>query len=424
MYPNPQDVLPLPPRPSLEHYRKRAKDLVKACKSSEPDAIRRWSTEWLTALASRHDGTEWQPSRSAIDAYAHELSRFAREKLAAQCALANAQFIIARAHGFLSWPKFAKHLDALALASSAESAFERAADAIIAGDSTTLRQLLRENDGLVRARSTREHRATLLHYVAANGVENYRQRTPPNAVEIARLLLDAGAAVDAEADMYGGGATTLGLVATSVHPDRAGVQIELMDLLLERGARIDDDAVNACLANGRPTAASYLARLGAPLDLEAAAGVGRVERVRQLLLGDGSAPASVPERQRAFSMACAYGQLEVVRVLLDGWVAPGDRLMSPGEGHTGLHVAAYGGHADIVELLLDRGAPVDVVDAKWGTTPLVWALYAWRNDPIESPEQYQEVVSRLVAAGAVVPRELLDNDRVRADPKMLAALSR
>ena len=29
MYPNPQDALPLPPRPSVEQYRKRAKDLVK-----------------------------------------------------------------------------------------------------------------------------------------------------------------------------------------------------------------------------------------------------------------------------------------------------------------------------------------------------------------------------------------------------------
>ena len=29
MYPNPQDVLPLPPRPSVEQYKKLAKDLVK-----------------------------------------------------------------------------------------------------------------------------------------------------------------------------------------------------------------------------------------------------------------------------------------------------------------------------------------------------------------------------------------------------------
>ena len=47
-------------------------------------------------------------------------------------------------------------------------------------------------------------RATLLHYVAANGVEGYRQLTPPNAVAIADALLDAGADVDALADMYGG----------------------------------------------------------------------------------------------------------------------------------------------------------------------------------------------------------------------------
>ena len=48
---------------------------------------------------------------------------------------------------------------------------------------------------LVHARSERVtaqdppvHRATLLHYLAANGVEGLRQRSPANAAEIARLL--------------------------------------------------------------------------------------------------------------------------------------------------------------------------------------------------------------------------------------------
>ena len=50
---------------------------------------------------------------------------------------------------------------------------------------------------------TREHGATLLHYVAANGIENYRQKTPPNIVELTKLLLDSGAAVNAIADLYG-----------------------------------------------------------------------------------------------------------------------------------------------------------------------------------------------------------------------------
>ena len=73
-------------------------------------------------------------------------------------------------------------------------------EAVITGDAATLDSLLREP--LVLARSTRVthfdlpvHRATLLHYVAANGVEGYRQKTPNNAVEVATMLLKAGAEV-------------------------------------------------------------------------------------------------------------------------------------------------------------------------------------------------------------------------------------
>ena len=102
--------------------------------------------------------------------------------------------------------------------SSPISAFEAAAHAIVSGDISTVRRLLQEQPELIRARSTREHRATLLHYVSANGVENYRQVTPKNIAEITEFLLAAGAEVDGEADVYGGGCTTLGLVATSAPP--------------------------------------------------------------------------------------------------------------------------------------------------------------------------------------------------------------
>ena len=44
------DALPLPPRPNLEQYKKRAKDLVKICKSADRDALRAWATEWIEAL--------------------------------------------------------------------------------------------------------------------------------------------------------------------------------------------------------------------------------------------------------------------------------------------------------------------------------------------------------------------------------------
>src|SRR3954468_4108646 len=225
------DAVPLPPHPHLGYYKKLAKDLLKAHASDDPAALRNWAKQLLSA---------------------DQVERLRSAKIDK---LADAQFLIARAHGFASWPKFARHVDELQHADSSDSKFEQAADAIVSGDIATLRRLLDENPDLIRQRSSRSHRSTLLHYVSANGIEDFRQRTPANIVDITRLLLDRGADVNAESDAYAGRSLTLGLVATSVHPEAAGVQIELMELLLARGALIElhpGEAVRACLANGRP----------------------------------------------------------------------------------------------------------------------------------------------------------------------------
>src|SRR5579864_2517283 len=195
MFPNPQTALPLPPRPNLERYKRLAKELVRACRS-DGYAIREWSEKWISKLA-KLAGSKMGPSIG-------EVEDFTRRKLSGktpagrECALADAQFVIARLHGFESWPKFARHLEALAHKSSPVSRFEAAADAIVSGDAAALRRLLRADPKLVSATSTREHGATLLHYVSANGVENYRQQTPKNIVEITEMLLNAGAEVRSE----------------------------------------------------------------------------------------------------------------------------------------------------------------------------------------------------------------------------------
>jgi ankyrin repeat protein len=434
MYPNPQDVLPLPPRPSLEHYKKRAKDLVKACKSGEPNAIRDWVERWLEALDATQPPGNTPTRADAIEQRANQVEEFARTKLShSDAALADAQFVIARAHGFKSWPKFSEHLASLARGATPVSAYETAADAVVAGDVGTLARLLRANPALIHARSTREHRATLLHYVAANGVENYRQRTPKNAVKVAEILLEAGAEVDAEADVYGGGATTLGLVATSVHPFKAGVQNDLIDVLLKFGARLDypgstgnrHTLVTGCLANGRGKAAEYVASLGAPLNLQGAAGVGRLDVVKTHFNDDGSLKntATQADLANAFIWACGYGRGEVVEFLLERGIDVNARYPFHGRGHTGLHLASYHAHPDVVRVLLRREATVDVTDETWGTTPLVWALHAWGEDPTAPIDRYYEVVALLVRAGAPVKPEWLEWDKVQADPKMRAALT-
>jgi len=73
--------------------------------------------------------------------------------------------------------------------------FETAVEALIHGEATTLRLLLDQHPDLIRARSARPHKAHLLHYIGANGVEDERQVTPPNAVELTRMLLDAASAL-------------------------------------------------------------------------------------------------------------------------------------------------------------------------------------------------------------------------------------
>jgi len=76
---------------------------------------------------------------------------------------------------------------------------------------------------------------SLLHYIGANGVESYRQITPMNAAEIVKTLIDAGADVNAPANMYGG-STPLELVLSSAHPHNAGVVDEIAAVLRNAGA--------------------------------------------------------------------------------------------------------------------------------------------------------------------------------------------
>lgn len=419
MYPNPQDVLPLPPSPDLEQYKKRAKELAAASRSGEA-AILTWATQWITALMRLQPEAVRTKSHD-MERRAHQVAEFARERLGkAEHSLSQAQFVIARAHGFESWPRLVQHLSGLAQLESDISAFERAADAIVDGDLDTLERLLRADPELVRARSSREHQATLLHYVSANGVENYRQRTPGNIEAIARFLLDAGAAVDAEAVVYGGGATTFGLVVTSAHPRLAGVQNGLADLLLARGARMVPGIVHYCLRNGCPEAAAHLAELGAPVDLIGAAGIGRLDLVRQAF--EPPHTVSFKDGGAAIVMAAWYGQREVVDLLLESGVDPGTQRAD--DGQTALHVAAYQGHVALVELLLRRGAPLDVTDAVYGTPPMVWAMHAWLVENRQDAKPYSTILLALVSAGAKVKREWLDDDRLRADTGLYSALVR
>lgn len=286
------------------------------------------------------------------------------------------------------------------------SNFESAVDAIVAGDLATLASLLREHPGLVRARSTREHHATLLHYVSANGVEDYRQKTPKNIVAIAALLLDAGAEVDTTAEMYGGGATTLGLTATSIHPFKAGVLAPLIDLLIARGAAVDApqgagngmSIVMGCLCNDRPEGARLISQHGARLDLETAAGVGRLDLVSQYFDGDGALTSAATQLQldHGFIWACEYGRRDVVDFLIDRGV---NLRAGENTGQTALHLAAHHAELEIVKLLIARGAPLEAKNC-YGGTVLGQATWSCMNSGLDV--DYVPVIEMLLQSGANV----------------------
>lgn len=406
MFPNPQDALPLPRRPNRELYKQLAKDLIKACKSDDPDAIGDWAEAWVKMLVARSGVDFGGKENLAIRRWTDQIEAFVQRKLSTQFRLADAQFAIARSHGFESWSKFSKHLDGLSQKSSVVAKFEAAVDGICTGDVKTLKRLLASEPRLIHARSTREHKATLLHYVSANGVEGYRQKTPKNIVEIATILLNSGAEVDAEADVYGGGASTLGLVATSVHPFRAGVQNPLMQVLLDHGADIEhgssagngQNVVTGALANGRVEAAAFLADHGARLNLESAAGVGRLDVVKGFFKANGTLKrkATRKQLQSALKQACIWGRLEVVEFLLDKNV---DLSRDRGDGQTPLHCAVIGGQLETVKFLLKQNVPLEVKNIYGGT---VLGQTLWSAAHGGDPKVYAAIIKELIAAGAKV----------------------
>jgi ankyrin repeat protein len=263
--------------------------------------------------------------------------------------------------------------------------FEHAVDSLLIGDVETVVSLVTAMPRLVRARSHHPHQATLLHYLAANGVEQERQRSPANAPEIARILLSHGAHADALAEMYGGQYTTMSMLVSGVHPAQAGVQSALVETLLDFGAAIEgvgsgETPLITALAFGYREAAEALAERGASVEnLVAAAGLGRIALVAQLFPS-----ASAEERHRALALAAQHGQADIVQLLLEAGEDPNRFNPAGFHGHsTPLHQAVYNGHTEVVHLLVERHARLDLRDTVYQGTPLDWAKHAGNETMIE-----------------------------------------
>src|SRR5260370_7134368 len=103
MFPNPQDALPLPPRPNLEQYKKLAKELVRATKSTDPDAVRNWSTNWVKGLVER-SGIEITPQLPVLtDGWIRDVANFSQPQFSHSTRFSHAQSLTPPSHPFPTW---------------------------------------------------------------------------------------------------------------------------------------------------------------------------------------------------------------------------------------------------------------------------------------------------------------------------------
>jgi len=239
-------------------------------------------------------------------------------------------------------------------------------------------------------------------------------------IEGVRLLLAAGADPNQYADDASDPPAPVMYAAV-----RTGSPAAMIELLLSRGA---DPAAPGpdgrspyalAVSLGQAETAEVLRSAGVETDSSAAdeliaacfsgdleAARSRVARDHELLRG------LTPDQQAgALVQAGLTGNAVAAAVMLE----LGFALNAQGEhGATPLHIAAYAGSPDVVQLLLGRGADLEALDGEWNSTPLGWALVGSGERPRSNPAaDWLRTVEVLIEAGASTSDVTLAPD----DPK-------
>lgn len=281
--------------------------------------------------------------------------------------------------------------------------FHDAVTAIDTGDVTTLERLLAEHPRLVRERLKAPgawlrdtvggalkrffRQPYLLWFVAEDPVRN--GKLPSNIGQVTRVIIQAAQregveTLPAQLDY------ALRLVAWSGVAPACGVQLELIDILVDAGASPDGIPENA-LVNGNIAAAERLVERGASLTLATALCLRRWPDARRI-----AETASGKHKKDALVLAALNGNAEALRVLIDVGVdlnAPSTDIYSHA---TPLHHAVCSGALDAVKVLVEAGADLRTRDKAEGATPLGWAeYYAREHQGDERGQRYGEIAAYL-----------------------------
>jgi hypothetical protein len=274
--------------------------------------------------------------------------------------------------------------------------FHPAIGAIRSGDIERLKSLIDGDPTLATARSSKSH-PTLLQCLTLDAVDL------PNKVEMARVLVDAGADIN-------------GALAAAASIDNVGVAA----FMLDEGASVNGTSVWSPLEEalywGNQGVIDLLLERGASIhNLRIAAGVGRIDLIESFFRSDGSLkpeagkidwpfgdiancnwgsslkremqakldswshdPSNIIDN--AFVYACMQNQIEAAKLLLQK--GANIDAIPPGFDYSGtaLHNAAVRGHREMVEFLIEHGANPNVKDTKVNSSPAGWAEHGGHQE--------------------------------------------
>ncbi|HEY2499224.1 MAG TPA: ankyrin repeat domain-containing protein [Candidatus Angelobacter sp.] len=435
---------PLPARPSLEQYKKQAKELLQACRAAEAEAVSR--------MKASHPGFNSLPD-----------NEFQNSKIV----LADAQLVIAREHGFEGWSKFAKRVELLNSERAAQSGedplatfieaaiwhgtLERA-EAILAahpeiaqssihtaailGDDAAVRRFI-ALDPQSATRKEEPYSGDALVYLCLSKYLRLDKARSDGFVRAATALLDAG--VDANTGFW----------TTGDHPEfetalygAAGVahHAELTRLLLARGAdpneeetpyhspeAHDNSALHVLVESGKLNADSLTTMLLRKADMHDFDGM-------KYLLEHGADPNRMTRwHYTALHQAIRRDNaIQMIDLLLDHSADP--TLKNEADGKSGIQMAARRGRSDVLWTSARRGFPMPTPsdDAEH----LIVTVCAARGGMAGArafPEQFQhlanaaslpksselQAVRELLAEGSILLAEFAGNGNTQGVQQLL-----
>ncbi|SFB12496.1 Ankyrin repeat-containing protein [Amycolatopsis marina] len=447
----------IPAFANVEQLRKRAKDLLRASRSGDAAALARITahrrqdrpqpllSDAQLTLAREYGFPSWAQLRSYVErlaehgpglehAYRDDPGYYeeradgllasaedgtpsavaAFDRARAPVDRNGARLVLARQHGFRSWAGLRGHVRGLI---AGGEPFARAYRAVEAQDVAGLGALVGRFPELVHARGT-------------NGNDLLGMATATCDERLVQVLLDRGAD-PARANAHDW---------TALHQTAYSGQPHLARLLLATGAPIDVSArgdggtpLVIALFWGHTEVAELLATAGVvPANLRAAAGLGRLDLLGELLAPDGTPtreagahrgfyrphsgfpawrPSDEPKeiRNEALTWAARNGRVEAVELLVRHgadvdadvyrgtaltWAAACGQALAAqgllalgadpnrrgtfggpghGEGVTALHLAAQHGSVGVIEVLLRAGADPSIRDNLHGGDAASWA---------------------------------------------------